>query len=620
MIGVGEIREGIKLHKRLQAVVVILSFLFGIIFLKLGYLQILHSETYRRSSEENRIRVIPIPPNRGRIYDRNGNLLVRNRVSYTVALDVSLAGDLDSTLKRLRNYVDFDIRATNEKIERLRKRGLLNEPVRIKEDIDYPNTDFPTVQKIEENLSEMPGVIVIREPRREYIYGNLAAHVLGYVREISEDEYSKLKSEGYKLGDLIGKEGVERVYEGRLRGKWGKKYVYVDARGNVIQEVMGEEDLPRSGDDLVLTIDKDIQRIAENAIRDFPGAVIVADPDTGEILAMVSKPDFDPNIFVRGITVEEWEALRDNPSYPLLNKAIQGRYPTGSIFKIVTATAGLQEGVINTQTRIHDPGYIETGDKKRPYLYCWYRGGHGDLNLRQAIKYSCNVFFYTVGRDLGVDKLIRMAREYGFGSITGIDLDGEDPGLLPTPEWKKRTYNEEWYSGNTMMLAIGQYALLATPIQALGMVEVIANGGTLYQPHVLKRSIDADGRVMEVKPRKVRQIRFEKEHLRAIRSGMWGVVNDAGFGTGRTAYTSAVEMAGKTGTAQNERSYKEENKEHGWFIAYAPYDKPKYAVVVITEYTGAWGAASASTVRRVMEGLFGKSGATQSNVNKTDAR
>lgn len=486
-------------------------------------------------------------------------------------------------------------------------RGQGYRPVRLKTDVD-----FQTVAEIEER--RLPGVVIEVEPMRNYLYGNTASHIFGYVGEINQEELEASKDKGYRPGDLFGKMGLEKVLESYLKGIDGGQQVEVTASGKPIK-VLGQKE-PIPGHSVTLTIDIKLQQIAENKLKEqllklqtdkykpFPnakrGAVVALNVKTGEVLAMASIPDFDPNMFARGITQKEWEEISKNPLNPMVNLAIAGTYPPGSVFKMVTATAALEEKVTNENEFVRDTGVYWTILPKR----CWRAGGHGMVNMVRALAESCNIYFYEMGRRLGIDNIEKYAKLYGLGSITGIELPGEKPGQVASREYKKNTFTRPddkiWYPAETLDAAIGQGYNSFTPIQIANYVAAIANDGVWMKPHLIKSIADPDGNiVLEKNPEIGGQLDFSKDTFRIIKEGMRAVTLPGG-----TAYSVfadfPISVAGKTGTAEWDVT----KDPHGWFVAFAPYEDPEIAVAVFIEQAGSGGTTGGPVARAIFEEYF----------------
>jgi len=461
-----------------------------------------------------------------------------------------------------------------------------------------------TLAAIEVNKYDLPGISVNVNLRRQYIYERNAAHLIGYLSEISPDELKSGSFAGYRSGDLIGKFGAEKVYEHFLRGKRGGRQVEVNANGLVVRILKTVE--AEAGQNVYLTIDQKLQHRTEELLEGVAGAAVAIEPETGQILALASSPSFDQNFFIGGITHEQWYSLISNPFKPMSNRAIQGEYPPGSTYKIVTALAGLEEGVINEQTTFYCPGYYRFGSR---VYRCWKKEGHGKVDIIKAVEESCDVFFYQVGQRLGVDRLAWYAKGFGLGSPTGIVLDHESHGLIPTAAWKEKRIGIPWQDGETLSVAIGQGFDLATPIQMAVLAAALANGGKRYQPIILDSIQSPDGQILlKNEPKLIGKLPVSPSNLDIVRRGLWKVVNGEN-GTARGSRIVDIEMSGKTGTSQvisrkEDETLTEENtpvhlRSHAWFVAYAPSDYPRIAVAVVVEH-GEHGSGTAAPIAREM--------------------
>ncbi|HEY8516938.1 MAG TPA: penicillin-binding protein 2 [Candidatus Binatia bacterium] len=565
--------------------------LFSALGLRLYKLQIGEGEMWRSLSENNRIRLQRIAATRGLIYDRNGEPLVDNRPSFDVVVVPEDTPNLAETIQRVAEFLKADGINVKALIQAARARppyeGLI-----IKRDVDWEH-----VVMLETHQLELPGVSLDVGPLRTYPYGSVASHLLGYVGEVSADELGKYP--GYRMGDLIGKFGAEKSWESRLRGIPGGQQIEVDALGRKLRVLSR---VPQTqGNNMILTIDRRLQAFTEQLMEPHDGAVVVLRPDSGEILALVSKPSFDPNVFARGIKREEWRELSNNKTRPLNNRAIQGQYPPGSTFKIVTAAAALEEGAVTPFTRIFCGGGYHFAN--RTYR-CWKKGGHGSVDLHRALVESCDVYFYQVGQRLGVDTIAEYAHRFGLGMTTGITLDHEKPGLIPTSEWKKARFGEPWFAGETLSVAIGQGYVLATPLQMANVIATVANGGTRYKPHFVKRIESPAGEVVEtIEPEVLGTTNLRKSTLLQIREALRDVVN-ARNGTGKKAKLDTIQVGGKTGTSQVFKMGKQTKthhlakhlRDHAWFVAFAPVDAPEIAMAVLIEHAGGGGGAMAAPI------------------------
>jgi len=570
--------------------VVVVGFLF--MAARLWYLQVAQGEALRSLSEHNRIRLRRVPAQRGIIYDRNGVVLAENRPSFDVLLVPEDAGDVGGVLARLGRFLGDGL-ASGELSQQQRGRAPYQGMV-VREDIAWSG-----VVGIETHQLELPGVTLEVTPRRLYPFGTLAAHLLGYVGEVTPRDLEN--RDDLRMGDLIGKAGVERRLDHELRGVPGREQIEVDAVGRRVRVLDEEPDLP--GYNLVLTIERDVQAAAEEALADNRGAIVALDPNSGEVLALASRPSFDPNVFATRITAEKWRDLVGGPSRPLTNRATQGQYPPGSTFKIVIGTAALEERVVGEP--ICCGGGLFFG---RRFYRCWRKGGHGCLHFHMGLVQSCDVFFYEAGSRLGVDTIAAYARRYGLGRPTGLDIEPEEAGLIPDSEWKQRRFGERWYAGETLSVAIGQGYVLTTPLQMASVMATVANGGTRYRPFVVKRVEGPGGSITEFAPEVAGKLDVRPATLSSLRAALVDVVEDE-HGTGRRAQIPGVEVAGKTGTAQaagagvaqgGEHGAPERLRDHAWFVAYAPAAAATIAVAVLVENAGHHGGTVAAPMARLV--------------------
>lgn len=567
--------------------VLVIAVLIG----RAAYLQIYQGEYYAGLADGNRIRIVPSMAPRGTFYDRNGELLVTNRPGFSVSLLPLTAPISDDVIARLSDLLKVP---TDEIKTKIAGHSGFN-PIRIKTDV---TPDIVSI--IEEQKSQYPGVVIEVTPIRDYILKQEGAHTFGYVSEINDTELEKMKDEGYKSGDIIGKFGIEKIYDKELRGENGGQQVEVDVSGKPVQILGRKEPVP--GDDLELTIDIKLQQAAEKAVDEqltqigaHAAAAVVMNPQTGEILAMVSRPAFDPNLFAHGISSKDWNQLNNNPYHPMDNKTITGEYPPGSTFKIVTGTAALTEGVVTPDEQIFDSGHhwiIPKGNADGEAL--------GWLNFRSAFAHSDNVYFYEMGNRLGIDRLEKYARMFGLGAKTGIDLPYEASGLVANRRYKEKNFDDgEWYLSETFDAAIGQGFNLVTPLQAAMVMGEIAADGKRYKPHVVNRIIAPDGSVVkDFQPELLSQLDVPEEDIKLVQDGLHDVTK---YGTAASSFRGfTVDIAGKTGTAENSQG-----RDHGWFVAYGPFDNPNVVVAVIVE-NGGYGSQSAVPIgRKILEAAFG---------------
>jgi penicillin-binding protein 2 len=588
--------------QRLPLFTGLVTLVFSLLVLRLYYLQIVRGEHFRRLAEENRISQIRMRAPRGIIYDRHGNVLATNRPSFSVSLDLDAVRDLEPTIDAVAAALSLDRAELAHKVRAVESYRRF-EPVRVKDDVSRQE-----VAVLETLRYEHPGVLVEVEPRRSYPYGTLASHVLGYVGQINPGELKARSDVGYRIGDYIGKMGVEKELDAELKGRDGFQQMEVDSIGRGIKVLSSIPPVP--GHSVTLTIDLALQQAAEEALGDSAGAVVAIDPRDGGVLAAASSPPIDPNSFSHGLTQPEWALLSGDPRHPLQNRIVQAQYPPGSVFKIVTAIAGLESGAITPATAFSCRGALRYGNRD---FRCWKRGGHGEISLHRAIAESCDVYFYQVGIKAGIDEIARAARQFGLGKPTGVGLGGEAPGLIPDTAWKRRARGEPWYSGETLSAAIGQGYDLLTPVQAALLSATVANGGTVYRPRLIRRVVDGSGATVRTGAVTVeRTLELKPGTLDAVRAGLWGVVNEPG-GTGAGARVPGLSVSGKTGTAQvvgmpgkgqrGAAGSGAEFKDHAWFVCYASGGAGRVAIAVILEHGGHGGSASAPVARRMLTEL-----------------
>ena len=585
------------LNSRIAVISGLVLLAFGILTFGFWRHQIVRAPYYEQLAENNSIKDILLTAPRGRIYDREGRLLADNRPAYNLSL---IREDSPRTSEETVAILVSGINASREELLRTiaeDESQPVHRPILLRENLSIAEIAF-----VQARTYEMPELRLEFRPQRRYDNGEIAAHLLGYVGEVSAEQLQSDQFVERKSGDIVGKQGLERQYDALLQGTDGYRRVLV----NNLQREMGEigEQKPVPGNDLVTTIDLDLQMAAEAALGDYTGVAVALVPDTGEVLAMVSRPAFDPTAFSRGIAQDEWDALTSDPRKPLQNRAIQNRYSPGSIFKIFITAAGLEEKVISLDESIvchgHATLYGDTFD-------CWKQDGHGAMTIHDALVHSCNVFFYMVGDRLGIDRISRYASDMGLGRRTGIDLPGEDAGLIPSRQWKRDTQSAPWYDGETISVSIGQGAVGVTPLQLAWAVGGVAAGGNLVQPHIVEPElmedfgIDAADLSRDSYP-------LETETVDAIRQALFSVVNEAG-GTGFRARVSGIDVAGKTGTAQVVASGAAGDnpalQPHGWFVGFAPYDAPEIVLAVFVENGGS-SAAAIPVAQQILQAYFDK--------------
>jgi len=585
----------------------------AILFARLVSLQLSHGAYYERLANLNQLRTIPVSAPRGVLYDRNGVVIVRNRPSFVVqivpmqvkdpqqelgALAALLGLQQDELWRRVLyqngvTYQSFDALAENIPLG----------PINVAEDLTPAE-----VGRFSEAADRFPGMDVELIPVRQYPHRTLGSHFLGYVGQITEAEYKQRRAHGYGPNDVVGEDGLEYTYDRWLRGREGGRRIKVNSAGEAVATFQSFPAV--SGNDLVLNVDWHLQEAAETAMarqigiiakrvgQRTGGAAIVEDPNTGAILAFVSQPNIDPNDFAAGITQKRYNAYLNDPLRSLFNRAIAGAYPTGSTFKLITSSAALGSGLMDASSTRYCGGAFDLNG----FIFNDDRaGGHGTLDLTSAISESCDVFFYQVGHELGIDRLDRYAAAYGIGAQTRIDLPGETSGILPTPAWKQREYKDEWYGGDTVNMAIGQGYLEASPIQMLKVVGAVANGGTLYKPQLVRQIKDPHGRVLATfAPVVEGRVPVSPDDLAIIRKGMLGAI-ESGYGTAYNVEIPGFHYAGKTGTAENvPTGDNPSGRNHAWFVCFAPYENPKIAVVVFMDQSGGFGAVNAAPVAQAI--------------------
>lgn len=583
--------------------ILVLSFVVGITFLfliiRLWHLQILNAEDFNTMSENNRLRFVPVAASRGAIMDRKGKVLVSNRPSFSLAVVPQEVVDKEALLSLLSNLLGLDRAEMAERWEKNKNRAKYY-PIVLASNITRDHVEI-----VEENRLRLPGIEIEMKPVREYSSKQLAAHLLGYIGEISEKELNLKGFEEYNPGDYVGKNGIERALELELHGGDGGRQLEVDARGRVLRTI--SETYPSVGNSVVLTIDADIQKQAERAFGEQAGAAVVMDVNNGEILAFVSNPGFDPSLFSGKLPADVWQGYLDDVRHPLENKALSGQYPPGSTFKIITALSGFQNNISNESTTVNCSGSYDLGTST---FKCWNKRGHGTTNLRKSLRESCDVFYYQLGEKLGVDKIAATAKAFKLGTPLGVELLNERSGLIPTTEWKMKRFGKRWYHGESLPVAIGQGAVLLTPIQLASMTATLANEGTIYRPHLVKRIVDTDGKTLkEMKNDVIGTVSLSKESFRLVKQGLLAVINEPG-GTGSMARLYDVKVAGKTGTSQVVKLRDSKNntpyqyRDHALFVAFAPFENPEIAVAVVVEHGEHGGAAAAPIAGRILRAYF----------------
>jgi len=553
----------------------------GMVFLAGGlfYVQIIKYDQYRVMSEENRLKVIPLMAPRGNIYDRNGEVLVKDDLSFDVSIIYGRVRKYKSELVDLLSGVlEVGKGDLEKRIDGCKWRPY--SPMVIVKDIGAGSAI-----RLEEIASDYSGLLVQVSTKRRYIHGKTAANVIGYLGLINRSELERLKPYGYRINDLMGRSGIEKQYDNYLRGIHGGKQIEVDHLGREVLTIGYKEPVP--GRNVFLTIDYELQAFCEDLLSDKKGAIVVLNPENGAVLAMASAPSYDPGIFIDSKKSGEVGGLLKDADYPLINRAISGVYPPGSVFKLVIAAAALETKKATAETSAVCEGAFTLGRKT---FKCWKKSGHGYQEMTDAIKNSCNVYFYRLGLLVGVDDIAKYAKKFGFGHKSGIDIPGESTGIVPSRAWKKKRFKDNWYKGETVNYAIGQGYLLVTPLQIARMMSVFANRGYLVKPYL----VDNIGGI-KVKKEKKESLGMASRTIDIAREGLKRCVNDK-RGTGMKARQSDIIVAGKTGTAQTSRG-----KNHGWFAGFAPFEKPRLTVVVFDEHGGKGGYYAAETAGKVFK-------------------
>ncbi|MCB1958953.1 MAG: penicillin-binding protein 2 [Rhodocyclaceae bacterium] len=594
-----------EIGKLRQRVVVAGGFVFLCLCLlgaRFFYLQVVSFDYYHTRAEDNRIAVVPVAPNRGTIVDRSGEVLARNFAAYTLEINPSRVENLEATIDALAQIVaidDYDRR----RFGKFREESKFFESVPIRTKL----TDEEVARFVARRY-RFPGVDVRARLFREYPHGELFGHVVGYMGRINDRDVQRIEKDGetanYRGTDHIGKRGLEQSYESWLHGRTGSEQVEVDASGRAVRVLDRNTAVP--GHSLILTVDVKLQQVAANAFAGRRGAMVAIDPRSGGVLAQVSSPSFDPNLFVDGISVADWKALNDSPDHPLLNRAIYSAYPPGSTFKPFMGLAGLSLGKRTAAQAIADPGHFVFGGHR---FMDDKIGGHGLVDLHKSIVESCNTYYYMLANDLGIEAIADFMRPFGFGERTGIDIPGEATGVLPSPDWKRQRFRsaaqQKWYGGETISVGIGQGYNAYTPLQMASALSTLVNDGVMFRPHIVKYIVDPlSGERTEVEPEPIRRIPLKPAHLAAVRAAM---VDVNLTGTGARAFAGAeYSVGGKTGTAQvyslkggryREGEVAERLRDHSWFIAYAPADAPRIAMAVLVE-NGGFGSRSAAPIAR----------------------
>ena len=593
---------------RSRVIFATIAILVGFVILasRLIYLQVVKRDQYYTMAEANRISVVPVVPNRGVVYDRNGEVLAANYSAFTLEVTPSKVKNLEKVLDDLAMIIDIQPK-DRRRIKRLLEESKSFESLPIRNRLTEAE-----VARFAVNRYRFPGFDIRARLFRNYPFGEVASHAIGYIGRINDADLKKIEADNllrnYKGTDHIGKLGIEGSYESELHGITGSEQVEIDSGGRAIRSLAKSE--PVAGNNLRLTLDIKLQQVAEEAFGEFRGALVAIDPSTGEILAFVSKPGFDPNLFVDGIDPVNWDLLNTSEDKPLNNRALRGQYPPGSTIKPFMALAALENGKRTPEYSIVDPGQWMLPGLARPYRD-WKKGGHGVVNLHKSIVVSCDTYYYGLGNDLGIDRINAFMTPFGFGSKNGIDIEGELAGIMPSQEWKQKRFKQKWYAGDTIPVAIGQGYWLSTPLQLATATAILANGGTQVTPHLLKEVINAKtNEKRSYKPPPQNQLSFKPEHLNLVRQAMVDVMLPGGTAAAAGA-GAGYAIAGKTGTAQviamkqgekyDARKIDERHRDHALFIGFAPADKPKIALALLVENGGGGGGTASPIAREIFD-------------------
>jgi penicillin-binding protein 2 len=596
--------EAGQFKKKFRLLFILVIAALMLIVVRMWYLQVIKGDELRQRSENNSVRLRKIKSMRGLIMDTRRQVLVDNQPSFDLVFVPNRSRDINKIIENVkalyeeRSLAIPSLASFTGKIKPL-------VPVILEK-----NISMEKLAVVETHALELPGLVAEVTPIRQYLTGQMTAQIIGFTGEVSREELDQEREEPLTPGDIIGKFGIEKFLDGHLRGKNGAEQIEVNAAGKAVRSLGKIKSL--TGGNVVLTIDSGLQKVAWDAIGNRRGALAAIDPRNGAVLALVSSPSFDPNLFNSGISFGDWERLANDRQHPMENRSISGQYPPASTYKPVVAAAALEEGIITPETTYYCNGAFQMGDRT---FRCWNEKGHGHVNLHRGIVESCDVYFYNLGQKLGVDKLAAYARAFGLGSPLGIDLSREKGGLIPTRQWKLDRLGESWQMGETISLSIGQGFNLVTPLQLVNVYATLANGGALYRPRLVKQLESSDGLVVKVySPEKLKTLPVSARNIRIINQALWGVVNEKG-GTGYILKRKEADVAGKTGTAQvigmpqDDKTRKAKRvsgdfKDHALFACFAPYGNPEIAVAIILENAGGGGAVAAPVARKFIDAYF----------------
>lgn len=584
----------LDLQRRLVILRVGLLLVVALLALRLWHLQIREGPYYRDLSENNRTRSVVLEPARGLIFDRNGILLANNVPSFALYVTLEDVKDRQGLVAQLASLLTLDPEVIQKKLS-TGKGGKL-QPRKVKDRLTLREATL-----IESHRLDLPGVMIQVESQRNYPAGNVAAHLLGYVGEVSADQLEKPDFADLHQGSIVGQYGVEKWFDRQVRGRAGQKSVEVDALGHEKRAIVSDK--PLAGDDLYLTIDAKLQKIAEDLLGDESGAIVALDPTNGDVLAMASRPGFDPNVLSKELTNKQWVEIVQNERRPLNNRATQGQYPPGSTFKVVMAAAALESNTVTPSTMVRCNGGYQFGNR---LFHDWKQGGHGSVDMNEALIHSCDVYFYTVGQRMGIDTIAEYAKQFGLGQETGVELPSERVGIVPSTAWKQKARNQPWYPGETISAAIGQGYVTVTPLQMASVIATVANDGLSIKPRLVQAVMNrTTGDRAEFPPTVRGKVAVKPATLALIKSALADVVTK---GTATRAKSPLVTIGGKTGTAQTaalrtgpEKDIPKKFRDHAWFVAFAPVEAPRIAVAVLAEHMGHGGSAAAPLAKDVIE-------------------
>ena len=601
-----QLREIFHFRLRLAVSIGFTLVLMAILLLRFVYLQGVRHDYYQTLAESNRISIVPIVPNRGLILDRNGIEMAHNYSGYTLEITPGKVANIEATIDELATLVNIAPK------DRKRFKKLLAESHNLESVMIRNRLSDEEVARFAAQQYRFPGVEIKARLLRDYPYADKAAHLIGYIGRINETDVDQLEENdlaaNYRGSDYIGKTGLEQSYESELHGTTGIEQVEVDSAGRAVRLLSRTP--PVSGNTLVLSIDAKLQEIAEQAFGNYRGALVAIDPGNGEVLAFISKPGYDPSLFIDGIDPQSWDELNNSPDHPLNNRALRGQYPSGSTIKPFMALAGLFYNIRSPERTISDPGYYTLPGSSHQYRD-WKKGGHGMVDMFKSIVVSCDTYYYGLATELGIDNIYNFLSRFGFGKKTGIDLEGETSGLLPSQEWKMKRYHQKWYAGDTVSVGIGQGYSLVTPMQLAYATATLANNGVGYRPHLVREirgPRSGESRAVTVPPEV--DLQLNPEQLDLVKRAMVAVTQPGGTAVAASLGAS-YHIAGKTGTAQvvgmkqgekyDASKIDERHRDHAWFIAFAPAEQPRIALVVLVENGGHGGGTAAPIARKVMD-------------------